>query len=162
MGCSLRPLSNYSRKGNRNSPVGRQTGLRQEIFFPEEEFLQMFFRRSFHLVVMWVLFENAMSLHRFKAVLIGLIEAKRANEWVVTQKQGDAPRMNAPRCANPDLESPLLLDDASTRNTRKNIAKRYYLSLSARTYVSTNLSLSLSLPLRTLYAHADHRVDFWR
>ena len=88
-----------------------------------------------------------MSLHRFKAVLIGLIEAKRANEWVVTQKQGDAPRMNARRCANPDLESPLLLDDASTRNTWKNIAKRYYLSLSARNYVSTNLSLSLSLSL---------------
>lgn len=31
-----------------------------------------------------------MSLHRTKATLIGLLEAGRANEWVVTEKLGDA------------------------------------------------------------------------
>ncbi|XP_057781910.1 glucomannan 4-beta-mannosyltransferase 2-like [Salvia miltiorrhiza] len=45
--------------------------------------------RSLHLLFCWVLFENAMSFHRSKAVVIGLLEAKRANEWVVTEKLGD-------------------------------------------------------------------------
>ena len=31
-----------------------------------------------------------MSLHRTKATLIGLMEGTRANEWVVTEKLGDA------------------------------------------------------------------------
>lgn len=31
-----------------------------------------------------------MSLHRTKATFIGLLEAGRANEWVVTEKLGDA------------------------------------------------------------------------
>nr|GMD67254.1 glucomannan 4-beta-mannosyltransferase 2-like [Ipomoea batatas]GMD73608.1 glucomannan 4-beta-mannosyltransferase 2-like [Ipomoea batatas]GME02383.1 glucomannan 4-beta-mannosyltransferase 2-like [Ipomoea batatas] len=31
-----------------------------------------------------------MSFHRTKATLIGLLEFKRANEWVVTEKLGDA------------------------------------------------------------------------
>ncbi|KAG8387552.1 hypothetical protein BUALT_Bualt02G0033200 [Buddleja alternifolia] len=48
------------------------------------------FFRSFHLAVPWVLFENVMSFHRTKALIIGLLEAKRANEWVVTEKLGDA------------------------------------------------------------------------
>ncbi|GFQ04171.1 glucomannan 4-beta-mannosyltransferase 2 [Phtheirospermum japonicum] len=33
---------------------------------------------------------NIMSFHRSKALFIGLFEAKRANEWVVTEKLGDA------------------------------------------------------------------------
>ncbi|XP_022892506.1 glucomannan 4-beta-mannosyltransferase 1-like [Olea europaea var. sylvestris] len=37
-----------------------------------------------------VLFENMISFHRTKATIIGLLEAKRANEWVVTEKLGDA------------------------------------------------------------------------
>ncbi|XP_051113324.1 glucomannan 4-beta-mannosyltransferase 2-like isoform X2 [Andrographis paniculata] len=45
--------------------------------------------RSIHLAVPWVLFENVMSFHRMKALLIGLFETKRANEWVVTEKLGD-------------------------------------------------------------------------
>ncbi|KAH7683995.1 beta-mannan synthase protein [Dioscorea alata] len=44
---------------------------------------------SFHLIIFWVLLENVMSLHRCKAVFIGLLEAGRANEWVVTEKLGD-------------------------------------------------------------------------
>ncbi|KAH7547789.1 hypothetical protein JRO89_XS14G0016500 [Xanthoceras sorbifolium] len=46
--------------------------------------------RSIHLMVFWILFENVMSLHRTKATFIGLLEAGRVNEWVVTEKLGDA------------------------------------------------------------------------
>ncbi|GJM97935.1 hypothetical protein PR202_ga14900 [Eleusine coracana subsp. coracana] len=49
--------------------------------------------RSVHLVIFWILFENVMSLHRTKATLIGLLEAGRVNEWVVTEKLGDALKM---------------------------------------------------------------------
>ncbi|CAO2206829.1 unnamed protein product [Urochloa humidicola] len=54
---------------------------------------------SFHLVILWVLFENVMSLHRIKAAVSGLLDAGgRVNEWVVTEKLGDAnktkPNMN--------------------------------------------------------------------
>ncbi|KAG6417310.1 hypothetical protein SASPL_119464 [Salvia splendens] len=45
--------------------------------------------RSFHLLFYWVLFENVMSFHRSKATFIGLLEAARVNEWVVTEKLGD-------------------------------------------------------------------------
>ncbi|CAM8889105.1 unnamed protein product [Rhodiola kirilowii] len=46
--------------------------------------------RSFHLVFFWVLFENVMSMLRTKATIMGLLEAGEVNEWVVTQKLGDA------------------------------------------------------------------------
>ncbi|KAJ9175388.1 hypothetical protein P3X46_013950 [Hevea brasiliensis] len=46
--------------------------------------------RSLHLLIFWVLFENVISLHRTKATFIGLLEAGRVNEWVVTEKLGDA------------------------------------------------------------------------
>ncbi|GKV34269.1 hypothetical protein SLEP1_g42653 [Rubroshorea leprosula] len=46
--------------------------------------------RSIHLLVFWILFENVMSLHRTKGTFIGLLEAGRVNEWVVTEKLGDA------------------------------------------------------------------------
>uniref|UniRef100_A0A6V7QTJ6 glucomannan 4-beta-mannosyltransferase n=1 Tax=Ananas comosus var. bracteatus TaxID=296719 RepID=A0A6V7QTJ6_ANACO len=45
--------------------------------------------RSIHLILIWVFFENVMSLHRFIAVYVGLFEAGRVNEWVVTEKLGD-------------------------------------------------------------------------
>ncbi|XP_060176992.1 glucomannan 4-beta-mannosyltransferase 9 [Lycium barbarum] len=45
--------------------------------------------RSLHLIIFWILFENVMSLHRTKATFIGLLEAGRVNEWVVTEKLGD-------------------------------------------------------------------------
>ncbi|CAL1404053.1 unnamed protein product [Linum trigynum] len=45
--------------------------------------------RSIHLLFYWILFENVMSLHRTKATLIGLLEAGRVNEWVVTEKLGN-------------------------------------------------------------------------
>ncbi|KAK4758214.1 hypothetical protein SAY87_019515 [Trapa incisa] len=46
--------------------------------------------RSIHLLFYWILFENVMSLHRTKATFIGLLDSGRANEWVVTEKLGDA------------------------------------------------------------------------
>ncbi|CAA0809116.1 Glucomannan 4-beta-mannosyltransferase 2 [Striga hermonthica] len=58
--------------------------------------------RSLHLAVPWLLFENVMSFHRSKALFIGLFEAKRANEWVVTEKLGDALIKNNP---NPESSS---------------------------------------------------------
>ncbi|KAJ8754121.1 hypothetical protein K2173_002019 [Erythroxylum novogranatense] len=48
--------------------------------------------RSLHLVVFWILFENVMSLHRTKAVFIGLAEANQSHEWVVTEKLGNTVR----------------------------------------------------------------------
>ncbi|CAM0885165.1 unnamed protein product [Alopecurus aequalis] len=46
-------------------------------------------RRSLILLIPWIAFENAMALHRFKVILIGLLEAGRANEWIVTHKSGN-------------------------------------------------------------------------
>ncbi|CAL5207359.1 unnamed protein product [Lathyrus oleraceus] len=51
--------------------------------------------RSLHLLVFWILFENTMSLHRTKATIIGLLEASRVNEWIVTEKLGDAQKGKA-------------------------------------------------------------------
>ncbi|KAE8731086.1 Glucomannan 4-beta-mannosyltransferase 2 [Hibiscus syriacus] len=38
---------------------------------------------------------NVMSLHRTKATFIGLLEAGRVNEWIVTEKLGDALKAKA-------------------------------------------------------------------
>ncbi|KAL5206986.1 hypothetical protein ABZP36_031421 [Zizania latifolia] len=51
--------------------------------------------RSIHLIILWVLFENVMALHRFKAILIGFFEAGRANEWIVTQKLGNVQKLKS-------------------------------------------------------------------
>ncbi|KAE8690059.1 Glucomannan 4-beta-mannosyltransferase 2 [Hibiscus syriacus] len=52
--------------------------------------------RSVHLLFYWILFENVMSLHRTKATLIGLFEAGTSvNEWIVTEKLGDALKAKA-------------------------------------------------------------------
>ncbi|KZV06583.1 Nucleotide-diphospho-sugar transferases superfamily protein isoform 1, partial [Dorcoceras hygrometricum] len=51
--------------------------------------------RSLHLLVFWILFENVMSLHRTKATFIGLLEVGRVNEWVVTEKLGDALKLKS-------------------------------------------------------------------
>ncbi|KAL1361460.1 hypothetical protein HN51_009833 [Arachis hypogaea] len=55
--------------------------------------------RSIHLLFYWILFENVMSLHRTKATFIGLLEAGRANEWVVTEKLGDSVNNNKNKTA---------------------------------------------------------------
>ncbi|CAI9260323.1 unnamed protein product [Lactuca saligna] len=52
--------------------------------------------RSFYLVVFWIVFENVMALHRTKATFIGILEAQRVNEWVVTEKHGGASKAKTP------------------------------------------------------------------
>ncbi|KAJ1265404.1 hypothetical protein BS78_08G074300 [Paspalum vaginatum] len=51
--------------------------------------------RSFHLILPWVLFENVISLLRFKAMLIGFFEAGGVNEWIVTQKLGNVQKLTS-------------------------------------------------------------------
>ncbi|KAK4396771.1 Glucomannan 4-beta-mannosyltransferase 2 [Sesamum angolense] len=46
--------------------------------------------RSLHLVFLWILFENVMSLHLTKAIVTGLLGTKNANEWIITEKIGDS------------------------------------------------------------------------
>ncbi|XP_020255484.1 LOW QUALITY PROTEIN: probable mannan synthase 11 [Asparagus officinalis] len=65
---------------------------------------------SFHLVIIWVLFENVMSFHRLKAAVTGLLEARRVNEWIVTEKLGDAHRTKPAAEHVADIEK--LEDDA--------------------------------------------------
>ncbi|KAK4783038.1 hypothetical protein SAY86_007412 [Trapa natans] len=60
--------------------------------------------RSLHLLIFWILFENVMSLHRSKAAFIGLLEAGRVNEWIVTEKLGDA--LKAGKAANKAHKKP--------------------------------------------------------
>ncbi|KAI3687824.1 hypothetical protein L1987_81527 [Smallanthus sonchifolius] len=55
--------------------------------------------RSLHLLVLWILFENVMSFHRSKATIIGLLGANRVNEWVVTEKLGNATKQKS--CVRP-------------------------------------------------------------
>ncbi|KAJ4969873.1 hypothetical protein NE237_002972 [Protea cynaroides] len=52
--------------------------------------------RPLHLVIFWILFENVMSLHRTKAAVIGLLEANRVNERVVTEKLGNKMKQKTP------------------------------------------------------------------
>ncbi|EFJ35401.1 glycosyltransferase family 2 protein [Selaginella moellendorffii] len=46
--------------------------------------------KSLPFLVFWVLFENVMSMHRTKATITGLLDIGRVNEWIVTEKLGDA------------------------------------------------------------------------
>lgn len=64
-----------------------------------DENLELF--RSIHLAFPWMLFENVMSFHRTKAILIGLLQGKRAHEWIVTEKLGDS--LNIRPNSEPDL-----------------------------------------------------------
>ncbi|KAL0390615.1 UNVERIFIED_CONTAM: Glucomannan 4-beta-mannosyltransferase 2 [Sesamum calycinum] len=50
--------------------------------------------RSLHLVFLWILFENVMSLHLTKAIVKGLLGTKNANEWIITEKIGDSTKIN--------------------------------------------------------------------
>ncbi|KAK1266424.1 Glucomannan 4-beta-mannosyltransferase 1 [Acorus gramineus] len=78
---------------------------------------------SVHLIVFWILFENVMSLHRIKAAITGLLEAGRVNEWIVTEKLGDALKIKTSIIINTvnidvsNVATPLI--DASTQETKK-------------------------------------------
>ena len=93
-----------------------------------------------------------MSLHRLKAAVIGLLEAGRANEWVVTEKLGDALKAKTEgpglvKVSGPkDLHEPLLpITTKPSLKTTTRIWRRYSLSISLS---SLSLSLSLSGLLR--------------
>jgi beta-mannan synthase len=45
-----------------------------------------------------------MSLHRTKATFIGLLEAGRVNEWVVTEKLGDNLKIKMPSKASKNMQ----------------------------------------------------------
>ncbi|XP_042053758.1 glucomannan 4-beta-mannosyltransferase 9-like [Salvia splendens] len=51
--------------------------------------------RSVHLLIFWILFENVMAMHRAKATLMGLLEIGKVNEWIVTEKLGEALRLKS-------------------------------------------------------------------
>lgn len=79
--CSVHPKVNGS-----NSIASFPNDLIQHSY----SIISYLHNRSLHLLVLWILFENVMSLHRTKAAIIGLLEANRVNEWVVTEKLGNA------------------------------------------------------------------------
>ncbi|KAL5198145.1 hypothetical protein ABZP36_001657 [Zizania latifolia] len=45
--------------------------------------------RNLHIMPLWILFENVMTLHRMRAALTGLLELSGFNQWVVTKKAGN-------------------------------------------------------------------------
>ncbi|KAF3324229.1 putative mannan synthase 11 isoform X1 [Carex littledalei] len=89
---------------------------------------------SFHLVVIWVLFENVMSLHRLKAAFTGLFESERVNEWIVTEKLGDANKINKPIVID-IMEDDKLIDSQLTEPCIPKL-KKFKSRLSDRLYYS--------------------------
>ncbi|KAJ4760288.1 cellulose synthase like [Rhynchospora pubera] len=77
---------------------------------------------SFHLVFVWILFENVMSLHQLKAALTGLFEAGRVNEWVVTEKLGEAHKTKP--VVIDKIEAEKLVDSQLTKTCIPNIKKK--------------------------------------
>ncbi|CAM6103805.1 unnamed protein product [Calypogeia fissa] len=51
--------------------------------------------RSLHLLVLSILFENVMAMHRTKATILGLLEVGNVNEWIVTEKLGSVAKYKA-------------------------------------------------------------------
>lgn len=89
--CHIYPSNHYNSKCSLHPKVLVSFNLKF-IQFPsyfDYSSLTYTWHRSMHLLVFWILFENVMSLHRTKAAIIGLLEANRVNEWVVTEKLGN-------------------------------------------------------------------------
>ncbi|XP_039145785.1 probable glucomannan 4-beta-mannosyltransferase 11 isoform X2 [Dioscorea cayenensis subsp. rotundata] len=81
---------------------------------------------SIHLVIFWLLFENVMSLHRIKAAFTGLLDAGRVNEWIVTEKLGDAHKpKNTDNFQDSSNTQPLM---NKPKKTQTNIWQRFYFS----------------------------------
>lgn len=47
------------------------------------------------MLIFWILFENVMAMHRAKATLMGFFEIGRVNEWIVTEKLGEALKLKS-------------------------------------------------------------------
>ena len=102
--------------------------------------------RSLHLLVFWILFENVMSLHRTKATIIGLLEAGRVNEWVVTEKLGDAMKHKSGK---------------QTKKSRSRIGERYCLCSYIVPYSAIVFYWSMHLlPPIKFTSHLNHRLVF--
>nr|GMC83055.1 glucomannan 4-beta-mannosyltransferase 9-like [Ipomoea batatas] len=78
--------------------------------------------RSFHLLAFWILFENVMAVHRAKATFAGLLGIGRVNEWVVTEKLGEAPKLKA-------------ATEAPTKPRFKITERMYFLELAMGVYL---------------------------
>lgn len=87
----------------------------------------------------WILFENVMSLHRTKATFIGLLEAGRANEWVVTEKLGDVLKKKAESDAA-NKKTPFKL----FKKPRFKFGDRYVFSVTPKFFLSALGMLLLS------------------
>ncbi|KAJ0987426.1 hypothetical protein J5N97_005782 [Dioscorea zingiberensis] len=74
---------------------------------------------SIHLLLFWIFYENVVSLHRMKAVITGLLEVGRVNEWVVTDKLGDTLKTNNSSSGN---------NKKVIRKTKSRISERIYIS----------------------------------
>ena len=61
-----------------------------------------------------------MAMHRTKGTIIGLLEASRVNEWIVTEKLGDASKPKST-----DLRTPLIA------TPRLRIGERYPILISS-------------------------------
>ena len=68
-----------------------------------------------------------MSLHRIKAAVTGLLDAGRVNEWVVTEKLGDAHKPKKADKFNDSLNTQPLINEP--KKTQTNIWQRYMLNL---------------------------------
>ncbi|XP_051120535.1 glucomannan 4-beta-mannosyltransferase 2-like isoform X2 [Andrographis paniculata] len=63
--------------------------------------------RSLHLVFLWILFENTMSVLLTKAVFTGLFGTRSSNEWIVTAKHGDSCTQNMTNIDSTEPHKPL-------------------------------------------------------
>lgn len=88
-----------------------------------EEYISEFYHSSIHLVIFWLLFQNVMSLHRIKAALTGLLDAGRVNEWIVTEKLGNAHKPNSTDKFKESSNTQPLINKPKT--TQTNIWQRY-------------------------------------
>ncbi|KAF4369942.1 hypothetical protein G4B88_016103 [Cannabis sativa] len=111
--------------------------------------------RSIHLLFYWILFENVMSMHRTKATLIGLLEAGRVNEWVVTEKLGDIVKNNAAAAAIAK-KTPFKL----FKKPGFKFGARYILSLKILSFCSCTYYIYWSLVLECSSSYVDAMILF--
>ena len=74
-----------------------------------------------------------MAMHRTKGTIIGLLEASRVNEWIVTEKLGDASKPKST-----DLRTPLIA------TPRLRIGERYPILISFLFFFSSYYYLPFS------------------
>jgi hypothetical protein len=122
---------------------------------------------SFHLVVIWVLFENVMSLHRLKAAFTGLFEAERVNEWIVTEKLGDANKTKpvvidikeADKLVDSQLTEPCI---PKLKKKKSRLCERYYGFSFDRLWCFTSTTISeINLASSTTFFSEFTKVNYY-